>query len=143
MSSIPFNILAVDPGRRKCGLAVVNDQAVLTKLVVPREKLLETVRCLLEAYPFSVIVVGDRTNSKIIRESLKPLGLPVETVDENRSTLEGRYRYLKDHTKGLWRLVPIGLRTPNQPYDDYVAVVIAERFLKRTSASPPTSLLES
>jgi hypothetical protein len=51
-------------------------------------------------------------------------------VNEDRSSLEGRYRYLKENSRGLSRILPVGLRIPREPYDDYVAVILAERFLK-------------
>jgi len=85
----------------------------------------------MDKYRISTFVVGDRTNSKIIVNTLKSFGLPVEMVDENNSSFEGRRRYLKDHSRGLLRLIPVGLRTPREAYDDYVAVILAERFLKK------------
>lgn len=85
----------------------------------------------MDKYRISTFVVGDRTNSKIIVNTLKSFGLPVEMVDENNSSFEGRRRYLKDHSWGLLRLIPVGLRTPREAYDDYVAVILAERFLKK------------
>jgi hypothetical protein len=45
--------------------------------------------------------------------------------------MEGRRRYLLDHPLcGLFKLVPVSLRTPGEPFDDYVAVVLAERFFQ-------------
>lgn len=89
------------------------------------------VNVIMDKYRISSFVVGDRTNSKIIGDILKPFGLPIEMVDENNSSFEGRRRYLRDHSKGLLRLIPIGLRIPGEAYDDYVAVILAERFLKK------------
>ncbi len=125
-------ILAVDPGSQKCGLAVVDGQgAILEKMVVPVRELSKAVSVIMDNYRISIFVVGDRTNSKIISKNLEPYGLPVEMVDESYSSLEGRRRYLKDHNRGLMRLIPIGLRSPSEAYDDYVAVILAERFLKK------------
>ncbi|NLY75636.1 MAG: resolvase [Firmicutes bacterium] len=129
-------ILAVDPGSHKCGLAVVDRRgAILEKMVVPTVELLNTVCVIINKHPVSVLVVGDRTNGKIIGEKLKTFGLPVEMIDESGSSLEGRRRYLKEHSRGLMRLIPIGLRFPKEAYDDYVAVILAERFLKKISRS--------
>lgn len=125
-------ILAVDPGSQKCGLAVVDYQGtVMKKMVVPAVELSKTVSVIMDNYQIAVIVVGDRTNSKIIGKELKPFGLPLKMVDENHSSFEGRRRYLKDHNRGLARLIPIGLRSPKEAYDDYVAVILAERFLEK------------
>ena len=123
--------MAIDPGRKKCGLAIVNNKAqVIVQKVIPVEKLKATVIALEKEFGFTQIIVGDRTYHQYIRESLVFLGKPLVIVDEDKSTLEGRYRYLKENTKGLARLIPIGLRVPKQPFDDYVAVILAERYLK-------------
>jgi RNase H-fold protein (predicted Holliday junction resolvase) len=124
-------ILAIDPGSQKCGLAVVDAQAeVIDKTVVATAKLIPAVIEQTKRYVITVIVIGNRTKSKEIKAALLPLGLPVESVEEDNSTLEGRYRYLRENTSGLARLLPIGLRIPRRPFDDYVAVILAERYLK-------------
>lgn len=89
------------------------------------------VSVIMDKYPIATFVVGDRTNSRIVSNILKPFGLPVAMVDENNSSFEGRRRYLQEHNRGLLRLIPIGLRIPGEAYDDYVAVILAERFLKK------------
>ena len=124
-----MNILAIDPGKLKCGLAVMqSQQMVLEKMIVSLDDLFITVKHLCEKFEIELIVIGDRTNSKVINNSLKSLAISMVKVDEDCSSLEGRQRYLIEHTKGLARLVPIGLRVPKEPYDDYVAVVLAERY---------------
>lgn len=129
-------ILAIDPGNQKCGLAVVGmDQILLYKTIVPTNRLIPTVEDLLKQYSIVIIIIGDRTKSEFVRQSLLPLGLPIEMVDENRSSMEGRYRYLRENSHGWRRLLPIGLRTPDKPYDDYVAVVLAERYLRKVNKS--------
>jgi RNase H-fold protein (predicted Holliday junction resolvase) len=117
----------------KCGLAVVTSQTiVLNKKTVDSRDLTDNVQRLCTEYSVSVIVIGDRTHSKIVRSNLTTsLELPIIMINEDRSSLEGRYRYLKENSKGLSRILPIGLRIPRGPYDDYVAVILAERFLKR------------
>ncbi len=125
-------ILAVDPGNQKCGLAVVDGQGtVMKKMVVPTMELSNTIGVIMEKYHISLFVVGDRTNSKIISNKLKPFGLTIEMVDESNSSFEGRRRFLKEQSRGLARLIPIGLRFPREAYDDYVAVILAERYLKK------------
>ncbi len=127
---ISIHLLAIDPGRQKCGLAVVNEKAqVLTKEVIPVERLKEKVEALEEEFGLNKIIVGDRTNSSHIRQCLVSFKKPIMIVNEDKSTLEGRYRYLKENTRGLARIIPIGLRIPREPFDDYVAVILAERFL--------------
>jgi hypothetical protein len=107
----------------------------MKKLVSSSDGLVATVKGLFAEFPITVIVVGDRTGSKMIRSSLGSFGVPVEMVDENGSSIEGRYRYLRENTRGWLRLIPVGLRTPDKPFDDYVAVILAERFLKKEADS--------
>lgn len=93
----------------------------------------EAVSKLIEKYQPVMLIIGDRTNSKAIFNKLRTKNLPIEMIDEDQSSIEGRYRYLKENTKGLARLIPIGLRIPTQPFDDYVAIVLGERFLTKQS----------
>lgn len=113
-------------------MAVVDEQGtVLKKMVISTMELSKTVSVIMESYQISQFVMGDRTNSKVIGNILKSFGLAIEMIDEYNSSLEGRKRYLKDHRRGLMRLIPIGLCSPGKAYDDYVAVILAERFLKK------------
>lgn len=129
--------MAIDPGTQKCGVAVVNSSTgLLRRMIVADCDLLDTVQELSKIYPISLIVVGDRTSGKRIRTKITALGFPVAIVDEDRSTLEGRYRYLKENRKGLAKFLPIGLRSPDKPFDDYVAEVLAERYFKANADKP-------
>ncbi len=103
---------------------------MIRKQIIAAAQLVETVQALVMEYPEAEIVLGDRTFSRQFFNQLQGLGKKIYFVDEDRSSLEGRYRYLKENSKGLAKLLPIGLRVPKQPFDDYVAVILAERFLK-------------
>ena len=129
---IQFTILAIDPGKFKCGLAVMTHEGTpLLKLILQPQDIETMVTQFIKEYKITVIVVGDRTNSQKICTDIKKITkLPIIKVDEDKSSLEGRYRYLNENSHGISKLLPIGLRIPSQPYDDYVAVIIAERFLK-------------
>lgn len=126
------NILAIDPGHQKCGVSVVNEEGMpLTQKVIAFEELRTTVEQLIAKYAVECIVLGDRTHSKVYRKILRDFQLPIEMVNEDRSSIEGRMRYLRENSRGLKRLLPLGLRTPDRPYDDYVAVILAERYLAK------------
>lgn len=128
------NILAVDPGRQKCGMAIVDaDGAVVCREVIATDKLLEVATLWLEQYGFEVIVLGDRTASKQFRQILQSFNLNLEMVDENYSSVEGRQIYLREHAVGWRKLIPLGLQKPSRPFDDYVAVVLAKRYLAGNS----------
>lgn len=112
-------------------MAIVGDHGeVIYKAVVATPVLVQTVIEQTGRYAIAVIVIGNRTKSNDIKTALLQLAIPLELVEEDNSTLEGRYRYLRENTTGLARLIPIGLRVPQQPFDDYVAVILAERYLR-------------
>lgn len=127
-----MTVLAIDPGRDKCGLAVVQPGRVLHQEVVARDRLAERVAELTGQYAVHVIVVGDATGSQQVLREVSGLGRPVELVPERGTSLEARRRYLREHPpRGLARLIPEGLRVPPRPVDDYVAVILAEHFLEK------------
>lgn len=159
----PRVVVAVDPGRDKCGIAVVRDDlTVAEKEISPTQDVVGRVRELARRYDAPTIVLGDRTGSKALAMEIEgnaPTETPAEaprttgatqapsahdleprleimSVDEHLSSVEGRRRYLLDHPpRGLGRLVPLSLRTPDEPFDDYVAVVLAERFFHHAKKS--------
>lgn len=136
MVSISLTVLAVDPGLQKCGLAVVNEEiTVFEKLIILSEQLIKVARNLCRQYSISLIILGDGTGCKKVYKDLTLLGITINIVDENKSSIEGRYKYLKENTKGWSRIIPIGLRIPAQPFDDYVAIVLAERFFMSRSCA--------
>jgi len=126
-----MRLLAVDPGRRKCGLAAVaSDQGCLELAVVPREELLESVRQCVQRWGIERVLVGGATGSKAVIQELQQLTLEIEVVNEYRTTERARGRYFQDHPpRGIWRLVPLGLQVPSVAIDDYAALVMAEDFL--------------
>lgn len=132
---MPEVILAVDPGRQKFGYAVLkSDSTVLSKGIAPSSQMERVVRKTCAEFSVNRVVVGDRTASREslagIKKALGGMTTVVCPVDEDYSTHEGRYRYLREHRRGWRKLVPLGLQTPPEPYDDYAAVVLGERYLK-------------
>lgn len=130
-------VIAVDPGREKCGIAVVGPvQGVIHKQIIPTKELAFTIENLLAKYGADSIVLGDRTTSKEAKKKLENLRsanhpFTVKLVDEHKSTDAARRRYWQDNPpRGLWVLIPTTMQTPPVPVDDYVAVILAERFLK-------------
>ncbi|MCS6830951.1 MAG: hypothetical protein NZ749_09955, partial [bacterium] len=77
------------------------------------------------------VVVGGGTGFRALEALLHRLSpnVPVHVVNEAYTSEEARRRYLRENPpKGWRRLIPAWLRTPEQPYDDYVAVILAERY---------------
>lgn len=125
-------VLAIDPGIAKCGVAVVRrDGAILLRSIVAASDVLQEVRELIGRYAPVTLVVGGGTGSKPLLRALEEAGLsiPVLRVDEAHTSEEARARYVRENPAlGLQKLLPRSLRTPPFPYDDYVAVILAERY---------------
>jgi RNase H-fold protein (predicted Holliday junction resolvase) len=126
-----MNVLAIDPGRDKCGVAIVSESGVLSKAVVETPTLAKFLAQLKEEFHIDRAIVGNGTNSKKVSDVVKRvLGLLPEFVDEYYTTLEARKRYFKENPpKGLARLIPVSMQVPKVPFDDYVAVILAEKYL--------------
>jgi RNase H-fold protein (predicted Holliday junction resolvase) len=127
-------ILGFDPGRDKCGIAVMGlDRQLWDHQVVPAEGAIATINTLQKKFPISLIVMGDQTTAKKWRKQLQEnlLAPPnIIMVDERYTSLEARDRYwLMYPPKGLTKLMPSGMRTPPRPIDDIVAILLIEKYL--------------
>ncbi len=128
-------ILGFDPGRDKCGLAVMaGDRTLHYHQVVAAETAIATVEQLRQTYPISILVIGNQTTAKTWYKQLQAAlpGLEIRLIDERYSTLEAGDRYWQMYPpQGLTRLIPSGMRTPPRPIDDIVAIVLIERYLNQ------------
>ncbi len=125
-------VLAIDPGSAKCGIAVVQrDGTVRHRAVVPSDAVVAKARELTDTHRPCAIVVGNGTGSKPLLLQLQASGLPapLHPMDESHTSEAARARYLLANPPRGWeRLLPRSLRTPPLPYDDYVAIILAERY---------------
>lgn len=128
-------ILGLDPGRQKCGLAIMGvDRILRYQEVVPVESVLATVEQLRQRFPISTIVLGDQTGSKQWKDTLTQIDDPprIMLVDERYTSLEARDRYWQMYPPtGLAKLLPQSFRTVPRPIDDIVAILLIERYLNR------------
>lgn len=128
-------ILGFDPGRQKCGIAVMGlDRRIHYHQVVAAEAAIATIEALRQEFPISLLVIGDQTTAREWKRQLAevPQPLRIMSVDERYSSLEARDRYWQMYPpRGLMRLVPRGMRSPGRPVDDIVAIVLIERYLGR------------
>lgn len=133
MVETPSPIVAIDPGRDKCGVAVMDTkQGIVYQAVVATNALPEMLLPLVREQGVSRLVLGDRTGTGELIRRLRAAGIEMEItlVDEHRSTEEGRRRFFADNPPTGWkRFLPQTLLFPDRPYDDYVAIVLAERYL--------------
>ena len=127
-------VLAIDPGRDKCGIAVLSPQGdVLLHEILPTGALETRVSELAAEYA-PRIIMGDGTTSAAAKARIEAQAGAVTLVDEYRTTEEGRRLYWAENPPRGWRrLVPRGLLTPAVPVDDFAAVALARRFLAGTA----------
>jgi hypothetical protein len=100
--------------------------------VVPVDSVLVKLHMAYVIAEFHLVILGDSTGSKevktAIRNHLPSMGLLV--VDEKETTIQARERYWEHNPRRGWkRFFPSSLFVPPVPYDDYAALVLAERVL--------------
>ncbi len=133
-------ILGFDPGKDKCGLAVMGlDRQLYYHQVVPSPEAIAMINTLRQKFPISLLVMGNQTTAKRWKQQLQEElteALNIVLVDERYSTLEARDRYWQMYPpKGLTKLLPQGMRQPPRPIDDIVAILLIERYLNRLTQS--------
>ena len=133
-------ILGFDPGKDKCGLAVMGlDRQLYYHQVVTAQKAIPTIETLRQQFPVSLMVMGNQTTAKQWKQQLREAlveQLSIILVDERYSTLEARDRYWQMYPpKGLTKLIPQGMRQPPRPIDDIVALLLIERYLNRLTTN--------
>jgi RNase H-fold protein (predicted Holliday junction resolvase) len=128
----PSLILGFDPGRDKCGIAVVrHDLYVYKHEVVPAEEAIATIQAWMQQYAIHTLAMGNQTTAKQWQARIaQSISIPILLIDERFSTLEARDRYWVMYPpKGLARLIPKRMRDVPRPIDDIVAIILVERYL--------------
>lgn len=133
-SSSTDALIAIDPGREKCGIAVVHStQGILELLIVPTVDLATTVGDMVSRYQTCTIILGNGTSHREAKDILQSATeYSIHVVDEAHTTEQARIRYWEENPpQGLRRLIPLGLQSPPEPVDAYVAAILAERWLAK------------
>jgi len=132
-----YKLIAVDPGRGKCGVAAMrSDGSVMEKCVCAVDAVAGTAAGLAaRADGIDRIVVGSGTGSAAVAARLRNTpGLParIELMPEKNTTLEARVIYEREHP-AAWplRIIPRWLFAPPRDLDAYAAVAIGLRYLKQ------------
>lgn len=126
-------ILAIDPGREKTGIAILNNSDVLEHKIINSEELVQIIKSLLEKYIIKTIVMGNGTSSKKKYDLLKRefIDRDIVLINEYRTTDEaGKLYFQENPPKGWKKLIPLGMQVPPVPVDDYAAIVIGRKYLK-------------
>jgi RNase H-fold protein (predicted Holliday junction resolvase) len=143
MSTLASPILALDPGKDKCGVAIVRATSddlnggieVLVRRIVSSRELEKVLPILVQEWGIVHIVVGDATTSRAWRERLSTLlpDVAISSIHEAGSTLEARALYWQANPPRGWRRVlPLSLQAPPEPLDDFAAGVLAQRFFSES-----------
>jgi len=134
--SEPRCVLAIDPGTRKCGIAIVRDSAppqTLYRQVVETPLLPEAISPLLNRFPIAALLIGNATGAAAISRTLQPglpETLPTHLVPEAYTSQKARVRWCQENPpRAFWERLFPGFRTPTEPVDDYAAVILAEEYL--------------
>ncbi len=143
-------IIAIDPGRLKCGIAILTeDGRLLAKAIKVTEDVAEYCLSKVEEYKVDFIVLGDGTQSEEVQLNIeefmkaKRIDLPLTTIDERYTTEMGIIRYWKYNPPKGWRkLFPVSWQEPPTPVDDYVAWIIGERFFGNEYPEPLDHVLK-
>ena len=126
-------VAAIDPGREKCGVAVVDeDGRVLDQAVVATVLLADEMTARVKEFRPERILLGNGTTSRTAEETIREAipDVPVEIVDEYRTTDDARIAYWKANPPSGWRrFFPTSMQVPPAPVDDFVAVILARRYL--------------
>jgi len=129
-------IIAIDPGTKKCGYAVVDfNLSILQREVISTDETTKAIEGSLNIYKIDKIILGNGTNYKSIEEKLKNLfpQLKIILIEEEFSTLKARKKYFEAHPpQGISKLIPLSLRVPPGHYDDFAAVLLAEKYFKNS-----------
>lgn len=133
-------VIAVDPGREKCGVAVVDNNGVLWKKVIDTKDLAAAVAALTKQYQSEIVLIGNGTTGKQAKEAVEQIlsGVSVKVlrVEEYRTTDLAKIRYWQENAPQGWRrLLPTSMQVPPVPVDDYVAVILAERYLTKQNCA--------
>lgn len=132
-------LAAVDPGREKCGFAVLDVHGtVLFQKVIETLKLEREINDKYTRYAFTTLVLGNGTTSKEAKERIEEAApdIRVVLVDEYRTTDMAKRAYWQARPPRGWRrLLPVTMLVPPEPVDDFVAIILARRFLEEAVSS--------
>ena len=128
-------VMGIDPGRDKCGLAVLSTTGdIKFQRVVATDELADTIKTLSAQFAISTVILGDGTTHKSAAQKLSDAGLTFQLVDEKHTTEEARRLYWKKNPPTGWRrFLPTSMQVPPEPVDALVAEILVKRFLEMST----------
>ena len=122
--------IGIDPGRDKCGVAVLDkDGEIKFQKVIATENFSDVIKKLCTDFDLELAILGNGTTHKAAEKVLKNF-LPVKIVDEKHTTEQARKLYWKKNPPTGWRkFLPTSMQVPPEPVDAIVAEILVKRFL--------------
>ena len=123
--------MGIDPGRDKCGVAVLTAAGEIKfQRVVPTEELDTVIKNLAAELEIKSVILGDGTTHKAAAQKISAAGLKFQLVDEKHTTEEARREFWKKNPPRGWRkFLPTSMQVPPEPVDAIVAEILVRRFL--------------
>jgi len=124
-------VISIDPGRSKCGLvlAEISEKKVYKAIILKSELLDNYVRMLIAAEDISLIIIGNGTTSREIKEKLNFFKKEIITFEEKNTTFRAKVRYFELFPiSGLKFLMPREVFILNKNLDAISALVILEDY---------------
>ena len=124
-------IMGVDPGRDKCGVAVLDSEGEVKFSEVIATSEFEIVMQKLSAqFEIELAILGNGTTSTETEKKIRATGLSVKIVDEKFTTEQARRLYWEKFPPRGWRkFLPTSLQVPPVPVDNIVAEILVKRYL--------------
>lgn len=130
------NLLAIDPGRDKIGVAILSfAKEEKEKTIVKKEELPEHLDEIFTKYQIKEIVIGNGTGAEEIKEMIVSIStdIVIKFVEEEFTTEEAQARYLREkpmsnYEKLLRKVISWKVK---KPLDDYAALIIGEKHLEK------------
>ena len=126
-------IITIDPGKSKCGLvlAEISEKKVYEAIILKSELLKNYVRNLIAAEDISLIIIGNGTTSREIREKLDFFKKEIITFEEKNTSYRAKARYFELFPiSGLKFLMPREVFILNKNLDAISALIILEDYCK-------------
>ena len=126
-------VMAIDPGRCKSGIVVMNKNFdILFQKVIESLTMESVILELFDKFKFETVILGNGTTSKEVKQMISSIvpDIHIEIVEESYTTEEARKLYWKKNPPRGWRrFLPTSMQVPPVPVDDLVAEILAKRYI--------------
>jgi len=126
-------VITIDPGKSKCGLvlAEISEKKVYKAIILKSELLENYVRNLIIAEEISLIIIGNGTTSREMREKLYFFKKEIIIFEEKNTTYRAKSRYFELFPlSGMKFLIPREVFILNKNLDAISALIILEDYCK-------------